>query len=264
MAIKNFGKGTVKFNEGIIVSGSSPQLYVSGNMTTSGNISVDGDVYTDKIRRSSDSGTTTKILLDDEVVKIYAGHASENICTINSTGLTVAGTTHLSSSAGTEVLRIAKADGDSREIVLENEGADAASIYLNSAEHLFIRQENASNDLCLRIGSTNAIRIDGSASTVGIWTDTPITALDVHHNPTTLSDDTGGGEVVTFGTGTLTIGKLYYLETTGVWTEADASVPASGANQMLAIAIGTSPSNGMLIRGWFDVTTQLQGSSTPR
>ena len=30
--IKNFGTGTPKFNEGIIVSGSNPQLYVSGNI----------------------------------------------------------------------------------------------------------------------------------------------------------------------------------------------------------------------------------------
>ena len=32
MPIRNFGAGTVKFNEGIVVSGSSPQLYVSGNV----------------------------------------------------------------------------------------------------------------------------------------------------------------------------------------------------------------------------------------
>ncbi|MEO1942700.1 MAG: hypothetical protein ABGY11_00215 [Candidatus Thioglobus sp.] len=120
----------------------------------------------------------------------------------------------------------------------------------------------ASESLTVRANYNAYIHVDGVNDTVGIGTTTPKTGLDIHHNPTSLSDDTGGGEVVTFGTGTLTIGKLYYLETTGVWTEADASVPASGADQMLAIAIGTSPSNGMLIRGWFDATTQLQGSFT--
>jgi len=172
----------------------------------------------------------------------------------------VAGTTHLSSSAGTEVLRIAKADGDSREIVLENEGVDAASIYLNSAEHLFIRQENASNDLCLRVGSTNALRVDGSASTVGIWTDSPKTGLDVHHDPTSLGDDSGGGECVTFGTGTTVAGKLYYLNGTA-WAEIDASAPATGADQMVGIALGTSSADGILIRGFFDATTYLSSFS---
>jgi len=265
--------GQVQYNNGGATGGAASFYWDDSNnrvgietasptekLDVAGNIKASGDLYVDKIRRASDSGTTTKILLDDEVVKIYAGHASDNICTINSTGLTVAGTTHLSSSAGTEVLRIAKADGDSREIVLENEGVDAASIYLNSAEHLFIRQENASNDLCLRIGSTNAIRIDGSASTVGIWTDTPITALDVHHNPTTLADNTGGGECVTFGTGTTAAGKLYYLNGTA-WAEIDASAPATGADQMVGIALGTSSADGILIRGFFDVTTYLSSFS---
>jgi hypothetical protein len=174
--------------------------------------------------------------------------------------LHVVGTTHLSSSAGTEVLIIAKAEGDSREIVLENEGVDAASIYLNSAEHLFIRQENASNDLCLRVGSTNALRVDGSASTVGIWTDSPKTGLDIHHDPTSLADNTGGGECITFGTGTTAAGKLYYLNGTA-WAEIDASAPATGADQMVGIALGTSSADGVLIRGFFDATTYLSSFS---
>ena len=51
-------------------------------------IASDG-LYVDKIRRHSDSSTTTKILLNDEVLKLYAGHSSNNICTIDSTGLTI-------------------------------------------------------------------------------------------------------------------------------------------------------------------------------
>ncbi len=46
MGIKNFGTGTPKFNEGIIVSGSSPQLYVSGNMTLDEYIYHNGDIDT--------------------------------------------------------------------------------------------------------------------------------------------------------------------------------------------------------------------------
>jgi len=83
-------------------------------------------------------------------------------------------------SGGEEALRISKADGDLREIVFEKEGVDAASIYLNSAEHLFIRQEDATLDIAFRIAAVNAMRIDGSASKIGMWTDSPAGILDVH------------------------------------------------------------------------------------
>jgi hypothetical protein len=91
---------------------------------------------------------------------------------------------------------------------------------------------------------------------VGIGASSPKTILDTHHNPTTLSNDTGGGEVVTFGTGNLTAGKIYFLNSSGAWTETDAdAIPTSDG--LLAVALGSSPSNGMLLRGFFDATTYL-------
>jgi hypothetical protein len=81
------------------------------------------------------------------------------------------GTTHLSSS-GLEALRIAKADGDAREIVFENEGTDKVSMYMNSAENFFIRQEDATKDINLRIGTTNVVVVDGSATEVAFAWDT--------------------------------------------------------------------------------------------
>jgi hypothetical protein len=59
----------------------------------------------------------------------------------------------------------------------------------------------------------------------------------------------GYGDIVTFGTGSLTAGNLYYLSSTGAWTGADASAEST-AKGMLAIALGTAPSNGMLVRGY--------------
>ena len=79
--------------------------------------------------------------------------------------VTVPGVLFLSGSSS-EALRIAKDDDDAREIVFENGGADKAAIYLNSAENLFIRQEAAAKDINLRIASTNAVVVDGSASKV--------------------------------------------------------------------------------------------------
>ena len=58
-------------------------------LTDDGDVKVAADIYVDKIRRASDSGTTTKILLNDEAIKLYAGHSTNNICTIDATGLNI-------------------------------------------------------------------------------------------------------------------------------------------------------------------------------
>lgn len=98
--------------------------------------------------------------------------------------LEVNGTLLLSSSANQELIRIAKAEGNVREITFENEGTDIGSIYFNAAEHMFIRQEDAAKDLSLRLGTTNAVRCDGSTSRVGIYTDSPAATLDVNGTAT--------------------------------------------------------------------------------
>ena len=76
-------------------------------------------------------------------------------------------------------------------------------------------------------------------------------------DPTDLGNDKGGGEIVTFGTGTLTAGKLYFLNSSGVWTETDADA-ISTSDGLLGIALGSSPSSdGVLLRGFFDVHSYL-------
>jgi hypothetical protein len=80
-------------------------------------------------------------------------------------------------------------------------------------------------------------------------------------DPSTLSDNTGAGEVVKFGSGSLTAGKLYYLNG-AAWAEVDADAPATGADQLLGIALGSSPtSDGLLLRGFFDAATYLSNFS---
>ena len=98
---------------------------------------------------------------------------------------------------------------------------------------------------------------DASTARIGIGTDTPLTKLDVHHDPTSLANDTGGGEVVKFGSGTLTAGKLYYLYSS-TWTEVNANNASEGAQCLLGVALGSSPSSdGVLIRGFFDANSYL-------
>tara|TARA_B100000131_G_scaffold132800_1_gene129383 strand:- start:1467 stop:3197 length:1731 start_codon:yes stop_codon:yes gene_type:complete len=104
--------------------------------------------------------------------------------------------------------------------------------------------------------STHMLFVDGSADAIGVDISAPKTALDVHHDPTSLADNTGGGEAVTFGTGNLTAGKLYFLNSSGAWTETDAD-SVSTSDGLLGIALGASPSDGVLLRGFFDATTYL-------
>ncbi len=70
------------------------------------------------------------------------------------------------------------------------------------------------------------------------------------------------GEIVKFGTGTLTAGQLYYLNSSGVWTLANATAAASSTG-MLGIAVGASPTtDGLLVKGYAvnEAYTQSTGS----
>jgi hypothetical protein len=58
----------------------------------------------------------------------------------------------------------------------------------------------------------------------------------------------GGGEIVRWGTGTTVQGKVYHLSSTGDWVLAVNQNNGSGIN-MLAMALGTTPQDGMLLKG---------------
>ena len=212
-------------------------LVVSGGIDCTGNLYVadSAGMYTDKIRRYSDSDNTTKILLNDELIKLYAGHSSDDIVRVGDTNLGDDNNFWVSGSVGsrtTSTRGTAVFDGD-----LVVSGGLAVD------------------------GSTLAV--DEAKSLVGIGTDSPRVKLDVMHDPTSLSDDTGGGEVVTFGgedgTDTLAAGKLMFLHSGGDWKYADADAAATSGGVLLAIALGSAVTDGLLIRGFFDAAT-IEGS----
>lgn len=115
------------------------------------------------------------------------------------------------------------------------------------------------------IGTTSMF-IQGSSGNVAVGHTDPKTKIDVHHNPTGLSNNTGGGDVVTFGvedgTEVLSAGKIYYLATTGIWKYADADTESESGPVMLGIALGTSISDGLLLRGYFDAFSYLNAYSS--
>ena len=57
--------------------------------TTTAHISSTAGMYTDNIRRASDSSNTTKILLNDEVIKLNAGHSSNESVNIQLNEITI-------------------------------------------------------------------------------------------------------------------------------------------------------------------------------
>jgi len=78
---------------------------------------------------------------------------------------------------------------------------------------------------------------------------------------TALVNDTGVGDIVYMGTGTTAAGKMYYLNSGSAWADASCTLAASGGIGLLGIAIGSNPaSNGMLVRGFYDVHSNLSGT----
>ena len=63
-----------------------------GILTVAGRVDAAGDIKTDAIRRYSDSSTTTKIILNDEVLKFHAGDNSNETLKIENNAITVTGT----------------------------------------------------------------------------------------------------------------------------------------------------------------------------
>ncbi len=124
-----------------------------------GDIQASGDLYVDKIRRATDSGTTTKILLNDEVIKLYAGHASDNICTVDATGLTI-------DNGSLETATIDYTDGDLSMTIADggkvtfaagfNVGSDAAGdiLYHNGTSYIRLAKGTADQVLTMNDAAT--------------------------------------------------------------------------------------------------------------
>ena len=195
------------------------------------------------------------------------------------------GTTHTLSVDLSEVGEVAIADGDYIAFMDATDSnatkkealADVATLFAGAgltASSSVIAVDADQSSQITSVGTLTSFRSTGiddnanalamtidSSERVGIGQSTPIVALDVHHNPTAIGNDTGGGEAVLFGSGSLTAGKMYYLNSSGAWTLTDANAVASGASQLLGIALGSTPgTHGVLIRGFYDVNSYLTGT----
>ena len=113
---------------------------------------------------------------------IVSGSANSNEALIVTGSAIIAGNLHISGT-NQEGLRIAKGDGDYRQIVFENDGVDAASFTLSNAENLVIMNETAGKDIQFWVDPASAgdlqamtIKEDGK---VGIGTSNPVAILEI-------------------------------------------------------------------------------------
>ena len=213
-----------------------------------GHAELSGTMSTDDITYTEDSNT--KIDFDEDYIALLT--AGNSVLVVSGANVGVgtpipAQNLHVS-GAGNTTLRVQGSPGYYGALNVKGGTGDSAWLWqpANTSELRFFTVDD---DRMIILGSGE----------IGVGTTAPKTALDIHHNPTGLSNDTGGGEVVTFGSNggnDFTAGKVYYLNSSGTWiaTDADAIATSDG---LLAIALGTAPANGMLLRGFFDAHSHL-------
>ena len=94
--VRNDSVSTAQLVDDAVTSPKIVDDIVFTNVTASNDISASGTVtadkvyvsnstgmYTDKIRRYSDSDNTTKILLNDEILKLHAGHSTNEVLNLS-------------------------------------------------------------------------------------------------------------------------------------------------------------------------------------
>ena len=122
----------------------------------------------------------------------------------------------------------------------------------SSAQSAFIHgngtADGARSNLIFASGSqvqvTGSLIVSGSSTITGTQT---ISGSLIFATPTSPAFN---GEIVRFGSGTLTTGQLYFLSSSGTWSLANANSTGSSTG-MLGIATGTSPTTaGLLVRGY--------------
>ena len=164
------------------------------NLKTTDNIDVGNDLYVDQIRRHSDSSTTTKLNLGDEVFKIYTGHASNEVVNVQNDRLSI--NTNITASGEISL-------ADNKKLSLGDKSGGDGNIKhtgtnLQIAEttgHIQITNYKTDGDIVL---STD----DGSGG------ETPYVTLDggdvstrIHTNITASGDISGSaGKIVGFAT----------------------------------------------------------------
>ena len=253
-------------------------FYGASLINNSGHLTIQNEAANKKIINklaSNDSTTSFHIRDSDDTSRFAVDGAGTVVVTptgilqISAAGV-LSSSANLSASAfygdGANLTNLPSAGGGGIFTELSpKEAATTSSVSVgHSASPSAILHVSSSQDQELAIvacADAGTILFITGAAGVGINTKSPSVSLDVHYsgnlNPINLTDNTGGGEIVYFGSGSgpLVTGGLYYLNADGGWQSANAANTGSGHNQLMGIAMGNKVSKfGVLIKGYFDVT----------
>lgn len=124
--------------------------------------SVQGD-----IKAADDAQRDTLIDFGEDQIEFQTSGSTR--LKVHNTGLDVTGSIHISSSSEDELLRLAKTNADSREIVFEMDGSDRFSMSVNSFENLGFISYNTNDDIYFRLNGHNALYLQGYPKEVQIW-----------------------------------------------------------------------------------------------
>ena len=266
----------------ILMNGSNDMIFQNARTGSDILIRAGGSGSGDTIFTTNQSGTDTEIMIvKGETTHLLGGVGIKT--SLPNEALTVVGNISASTSvfspiiSGTTSLVNGNLGVTGNTLISGELGigtAPSAALHISTSDNVLTKLVSTDSIATIELGDnstsnqaaltrvSNDLKICKDGGNVGIPI-APKTKLDVQHNPTSLSNNTGGGESVTFGTasGSLTQGKLYYLNTSGVWTLTQANASSSnGSNQLLGIALGTAVSDGLLIRGFFDMHSYLTGT----
>ena len=244
---------------------ASGDIHAEGNITASGNISASGAINAAYVRVN---GTD-----------VYAGQVVTNLTELGDS-TSNQGKYTLSFSGGTSTTRVISNLGsdDSPTFNDLHLGGDAditGSLIISGsgdAELLVdgmvsssgtVYASNISSSGNMHLGGNLTVGYDNSGSAL-------LTAqkgrFSVNYGDGTqttgslASPGDGYGEIVKFGNTVTTAGYVYYLNSSGTWTPVNATDNTKGADELLAMSLGTSSDrDGMLLRGF--VRTNASGTS---
>jgi len=175
-------------------------------------------------------------------------------------------TSHVSQSATTIYVKSASGFDDDTTFGSSPANNHEVTGTVRFANRVFIENQNlyVTADAEINQDLTVDSTIYGSRVSIGPNNSTPLVNLEIHHtgtkDPTNLFAGNGGGEFVYFGTGSLTFGKIYYLNSDGGWDAVNANGTGSlgsssaGNQSILGIAHGSNPAtSGLMIRGWWNL-----------
>jgi len=126
-----------------------------------------GSTVQGDIKAADDAQRNTLIDFGEDQIEFQTSGSTR--MKVHNGGVDLTGSLHISSTSEPELLRLAKTDSDSREIVFEMDGSDRFSMTVNSFENLAFMSYNTNDDIYFRLNGHNALYLQGYPKEVRVW-----------------------------------------------------------------------------------------------